>query len=140
MYFCVALLSTTLKTKANLHFILLFPKPFVPHTQNPMELAQRMLWWSQGDGCSWKAQLNLWQQAFFSFSPLQRGVGAFLRCQESLHEEHVICHPGISSTSSASRPTSFRCPVGTRGDDDCKQDQLLGKAVGAAHHLTSPTA
>lgn len=54
MYFCVASLSTTLKTKANLHFILLFPKPFVPHTQNPTELAQRMLWWSQGDGCSWK--------------------------------------------------------------------------------------
>lgn len=54
MYFCLVSLSTALKTGANLHFILLFPKPFVPHAQHPMGLALRMLWWSQGDGRSQK--------------------------------------------------------------------------------------
>lgn len=137
MYFCVASLSTTLKTKANLHFILLFPKPLSTTHRTPQSWLRECSGGLRAMAAPGKAQLNLWQQAFFSFSPLQRGVGAFLRCQESLHEEHVICHPGISSTPSASRPTSFRCPVGTCGDDE---DQLLGKAVGAAHHLTSPTA
>lgn len=80
------------------------------------------------------------QQALLSFSPLQQGIEAFLRCQESLLEEHVIFHLGTSSTQNVSWPTLSLCPIWTHGDNGCVQDKLLGNTVGAAYPLASLTA
>lgn len=80
------------------------------------------------------------QQTLLSFSPLQQGIEAFLRCQESLLEEHVIFHLGTSSTQNVSWPTSSLCPTWTHGDNGCVQDKLLGNTVGAAYPLASLTA
>lgn len=51
----------------------------------------------------------------------------FLRCQDNLLEEHVICHLGTSSTQNASWPTSLQCPVWIHGDNGSAQGKLLGK-------------
>lgn len=81
------------------------------HAQHPMGLGYRGDWGGDevmATASAPRSPAEPFQQwAFFSFSPLQQGTGAFRRCQESSLEEHVICLLGISSTQNASWPTSF---------------------------------
>ena len=137
-WFCLVSRSATLNIGASLYFNQLCTKPLIFTCRNVTEPMHSTSWdWVTGDcggdevmtaasaPCSPTESLQQW--AFFLFSPLQQGIGAFLRCQESLLEEHVICHLGVSSTQNASWTTSFWCPVWIHGDNGCAQDKLLGK-------------
>lgn len=147
MCFYLVSLPAALNVGESFYCIRLCPRPFMPTCRcfvepvhsTPWVVLQRRLVVLTAFAPRSPAEV-VQQQALLPFSPLQQGTEAFLRCQESLLEEHVICHPGISSTQNVSWPTSSSCPVWTHGDNACVQDKLPGNTVGTAYPLASLTA